>query len=248
MLNLICLYQLEATSLIAAEAPDNESPTPLLKVATSLFHELKTTQTITSIYSHENTFIDNELRFNCYGFLLYLINSCHKEAFEDLLDHMDNLAQRGVPTSLDPGKPSPYNFFHIFKSLHNGSLESKYWQGVEDIPTIMPGDFLVYLEPDFVSPKRWNKDTCRVTHIMLVSKIIDKSPHLMKIEIIDSSHQSHSAQDTRHSLQPEGGLGKDFLAISKAETKGLYNLSWGTGMKNYMTKELFVGRLLTPSH
>jgi hypothetical protein len=156
---------------------------------------------------------------------------------------MENLTHRGVPTSLDLYKPSPFNFFHIFKNLHNGSLESDYWLGVEDIMTILPGDVLVYLEPGFVSPERWNKERCRVTHIMLVSKIIDKSPFYMKVEIIDSTHQPHSEEDTRNNFQPEGGLGKALLTIRETETEGTYILNWGSGGDTHLRKELFAGRV-----
>jgi len=245
LIKLICCYHLEIPAVFAADSKEEDLfIPPLLTTAMSLLDDLVVTQKITTVYSHENTVNDRELKFNCYGFILHLINAYNREAFEELLYHMNSLHHVGIQKSLDEARPSPYNFFHIFKGLSEDKLHSLFWEGIADIFTLIPGDLLVYLKPGFVSPKKWRKNVQPVTHIMLISAIISKTSDTLEIEIIDSAHQPHNdVNDTRHKLQIKGGLGKALLLITKTEMPGIYSLAWKKGQK-CIQKELFGGRLL----
>ena len=199
-------------------------------------------------YCHDNILEKQEYRFNCYGFVSHVINLTHEEAFKELICLMRKLDEKGIPTSLDLDKPSPYNFFYIFKNLYLEELTSQYWEGIEDIFSLEVGDILVYLNPGYVSPLQWNKNdlsNATGTHVMVVSAIVSKSSDILEIKIIDSTHKPHNqTNDTRYTHRINSGIGECSVRLTKTNGENAYLLLWQK--QSRWTKNLYAGRLRKP--
>lgn len=233
---------------------DTSYPTALIKMANTFINKIDSKE-ISTRYSHDNTFHhDKEILFNCYGFISFLIKQNSPEAFEDLLKQMLALEQEyKIPKSLDPlSFPSPYNYYTIFKYLQAKKLSSSYWEGLDDVFLLKPGDVLVYMAPGYQSPTHWDsRPSSRPTgtHVMVVEEVLEKQDKKCVLKIIDSTRAPHNKiDDTRHKAQLiEGGIGKSSLVLKKLEGSHMYSLKWSKRASKRLKKEVMVGRLKDPT-
>lgn len=243
------MHALIATALATSSEEEDFglfSP-PHLKLAQSILCDVNERTTKTK-YCHANILENEGYFFNCYGFVAHIIATTHEDAFKELIYLMKVLDESGIPTSLDPEKPSPYNFFYIFKHLYLRELPSQHWEGIEDIFNLKKGDILVYMNPGYVSPLQWDKgdlSNSSGTHVMVVSEIISKSPDVLDIKIIDSTHKPHNqTNDTRHLHKITSGIGECCVQLLKASGENAYCLLWST--KTIWIKDFYAGRIKKP--
>lgn len=251
MLIISLLYQLFSAPLLSADLIDKQLDAPLLAHAKFLLSQVSK-GVMSTIYSHDNVVDERSMRVNCYGFITHVINVCHPKAYKNLMEYMETLHDQGIPKSFDKqGLPSPENFFHIFKSLNEGSLESSCWEGIRDLSQLEEGDILVYMKEGYRGHESDGKQNHR-THIMLVSEVRTTPSGDIKLKVIDSAHEVHDQlTDTRHLLNFKNGLGEATLIIQKSgkyvsgdEGMQLYHLFWDEQSKKSIERMVFAGRLL----
>lgn len=236
---------------LATEKENLPDQTCLLKAAQSLLTKICEGSAY-MIYSHDNVFQEQEkiLKYNCYGLIDYLIEKCSLNAFNELLDLMKQLDKLGFQESFDPDKPSPENFFHIFRCLHDGCLKSLYWTGIKNIANLQPGDLLVYMEVGYCGNALREKQNY-ATHVMLVSEIVSLCEDRIHLKVIDSAHEAHNnVDDTRHLHKFKNGLGEATLIIQESGktvecdmNTQIYYLSWDKESNRSIERVMFAGRL-----
>ncbi len=197
---------------------------------------------LASSYSHENVRMNGNLRFNCYGFISYLLQQMSPEAYEAVVQYMYENGDR-IPVSID-NTPCPFHYAAFFSSLDH--CKNPYWSTFQDFKDLQPGDLLVYLPRDFV-PKEISEIPAKRTgtHIMVVEEVKKIKEDWIEVSVIDCTRLRHCPEDSRVK-DFKDGVGRSPLTIIK-QPSGTF-LQWGSKERKwkkslFFEKTLYFGRL-----
>jgi len=193
-----------------------------------------------SFYDHKNNFDGIEYRFNCYGFIDYLLATVSPQAKSTLKERMHTMKSDALPLSED-GIPCPFNLFAIFHSLKNHPDET--WSTVE-LKDIKPGDILVYQPPKYNPMEKANYSKPTGTHVMVIQKVIDHDNQSV-LQHLGVIHFSKTHQKPQETNSENTGLGMCDLLIRKTSSTTTYQVRWAHE-ETWYKKVLAVGRLTLP--
>ena len=174
--------------------------------------------------------------FNCYGFVNHCVKNVSPKAYNELTHKMNYTLAPYFPPSVD-GQPCPFNLNTIFKLLR-----LTHWETIQAIADIKPGDIISYVPPKYKPPRLPEVDRLNTgTHVMIVDKVVKKTPTATHLMIIDSTRSPHCKLDTRF---PKGsGIGKSPVVLKL--NRKYVNVQWTLG-KRETPKELVIARLNHP--
>lgn len=131
---------------------------------------------------------------DCSGYVDHTLQSVFPKAYFDLVD------------STGADKPNSQHYYNFFTGLSDDSNEDSYWNKVEDVEQLQPGDILVF---------RYKNSRGKETggHVMVVMNKPVRDDNQYLVSVADSAPAGHS-QDTRMPHVSGVGIGTLLLKVN----------------------------------